>query len=131
MAEERDDTPQDLLDGTLLDQLYEVILERRGADPETSHTAKLFQRGVSKIAQKVGEEAVETVIEAVDGERAPLVEESADLLYHLLVLWAARDVVPAEVWQVLASRRRVAKPFTPGQAAGKPQAEKPLGPGQK
>ncbi|MDH3473799.1 MAG: phosphoribosyl-ATP pyrophosphatase, partial [Rhodospirillales bacterium] len=50
MAKGRDDTPQNLLDGTLLDQLYEVILERRGADPETSHTAKLFERGLAKIA---------------------------------------------------------------------------------
>ena len=118
MAKGRDDTPQNLLDGTLLDQLYEVILERRGADPETSHTAKLFERGLAKIAQKVGEEAVETVIEGVDGKRARLAEESADLLYHLMVLWAARDIRPAQVWQVLASRRRVAKLFKPGEAAG-------------
>ena len=92
------------LDGACLDKLYRVIQERRGADPAESHTARLFERGLPKIAQKVGEEAVETLIEGLNGDRAKLAEESADLLYHLLVLWAARDLEPDEVWQALEAR---------------------------
>jgi phosphoribosyl-ATP pyrophosphohydrolase len=91
----------------ILDQLYETVLARRGDDPEESYTARLYVRGVEKIAQKLGEEAVETVIEAVAGEREALAAESADLLYHLVVLWAARDVTPEEVWAALARRRGV------------------------
>ena len=109
------DQTQDLLDGRVLDEIFEVILSRRGADPTASHTAKLFKRGLPKIAQKLGEEAVETVIEAVSGDREHLAEESADLIYHLLVTWAACDVKPAEVWQVLASRRRESKLFRPAE----------------
>ena len=92
------------LDGALLDRLYAVIESRRDADPASSGTAKLFAKGTPKIAQKVGEEAVETVIEGVAGETDKLAEESADLLYHLLVLWSARGLAPADVWSVLAKR---------------------------
>ena len=91
-------------EAAILDRLYEVIESRRGADPETSHTAKLFSRGTRKIAQKVGEEAVEALIEGVRGDQRKLSEESADLLYHLLVLWADQGVRPATVWAVLAER---------------------------
>ena len=117
MSGAADDRTQDLLDGRMMDELYGVIESRRGADPKSSHTARLFERGVAKIAQKVGEEAVETVIEAVAEDRERLAQESGDLLYHLLVLWAASGVRPAEVWQVLASRRRVAKLFKPEDGA--------------
>lgn len=89
----------------VLDHLHAVILSRRGADPEQSHTARLFARGREKIAQKVGEEAVETVIEAIRGDRAKLAQESADLLYHLLVLWADAGLDPAEVYAILDGRR--------------------------
>lgn len=95
------------LNGSLLDSLYDTIESRRGADPESSHTARLFSRGRDKIAQKLGEEAVETVIEGVAGRRDGVVSESADLLYHLLVLWAASDVKPAEVWAALEGRKGV------------------------
>lgn len=88
----------------ILDRLAAVIDQRRGADPATSYTAKLFARGTPKIAQKLGEEAVEAVIEAVRGDPARLAEESADLLYHLLVLWSATGVVPRDVWSALESR---------------------------
>ena len=91
--------------GALLDELYTVIESRRNADPQHSHTAKLFRRGVPKIAQKLGEEAVETLIEAVRGQRRELADESADMLYHLLVLWAACGLKPEQVWQALAERR--------------------------
>jgi phosphoribosyl-ATP pyrophosphohydrolase len=89
-----------------LDQLYAVIASRKGSDPDASYTAKLFERGLHKVAQKVGEEAVEVVIDGVDGPEDRLVSESADLLYHLLVLWAARDVTPAQVWAELAKRAK-------------------------
>src|SRR6266849_2996753 len=93
--------------GEALERLWRVIESRRGADPATSYTAKLFTRGTAKIAQKLGEEAVEAVIEGVRGDRAALVGESADLLYHLLVLWAAVDVAPADVAAELARREGV------------------------
>ena len=88
----------------VLDRLYEVIASRKDADPEKSYTAKLFSRGTSKIAQKVGEEAVEALIEAVRGNRKALTEESADLLYHLLVLWADSKVKASDVWSTLERR---------------------------
>ena len=90
--------------GPALDRLWQVIQSRRGADPQTSYTARLFSRGRAKIAQKLGEEAVEAVIEGVRGDRAALVGESADVLYHLLVMWAATGVSPADVAAELARR---------------------------
>jgi phosphoribosyl-ATP pyrophosphohydrolase len=99
-----DSVPDVVLGCDTLDRLYRVIESRRGASPETSHTAKLFSKGTDKIAQKLGEEAVETVIEAIRGKPKKLIAESADLLYHLLVLWADRGVMPAEVWAELRRR---------------------------
>lgn len=92
--------------GPTLDRLWQVIQSRRGADPQTSYTARLFSRGRAKIAQKLGEEAVETVIEGVGVRDDPsaLVGESADLLYHLLVLWADAGISPAAVAAELTRR---------------------------
>jgi phosphoribosyl-ATP pyrophosphohydrolase len=90
--------------GKVLERLWRTIEARRGADPATSYTAKLFARGNAKIAQKFGEEAVEAVIEGVKGDRAALTLESADVLYHLLVLWASAGVSPADVAAELAHR---------------------------
>ena len=87
-----------------LDDLYTVIASRKGGNPEESYTASLLDKGITKIAQKVGEEAVETVIDGVSGPKDRVISESADLLYHLLVLWAARDVKPDEVWAELEKR---------------------------
>jgi len=87
-----------------LDDLYTVIASRKGDNPEESYTASLFDKGIAKIAQKVGEEAVETLIDGVSGPKERVISESADLLYHLLVLWAARDVKPDEVWAELGKR---------------------------
>lgn len=95
------------LDATILDRLYKVIESRKGADPATSNTARLFAKGTDKIAQKLGEEAVEAVIEGVRGRKKDLALESADLLYHLLVLWADRGVKPADVWQTIADREGI------------------------
>ena len=89
----------------ILDQLYAVIEQRRGADPAQSWTAKLLHKGLPKICQKVGEEATETVVAALAESREDLIEESADLLYHLLVLWAAKSVRPEEVYGKLHERR--------------------------
>ncbi len=94
-------------DARVLERLFAVIESRRGADPGTSWTAKLFARGLPKIAQKTGEEAVETVIAALGGDKAELTAESADLLYHLLVLWAAAGVAPEDVWAELARREGI------------------------
>jgi len=88
----------------VLERLYAVIDSRKGADPDTSYTARLFSRGRQQIAKKLGEEAVETVIEGIRGDRPKLVAESADLLYHLLTLWAANRVKPLAIWNELARR---------------------------
>ena len=93
--------------GPALDRLWQVIQSRRGADPQSSYTARLFARGRAKIAQKLGEEAVEAVIEGVGENPAALVGESADLLYHLLVLWAATGIGPADIAAELARREGV------------------------
>jgi phosphoribosyl-ATP pyrophosphohydrolase len=90
--------------GSALDRLWNVIEARRSADPENSYTARLFARGRTKIAQKLGEEAVEAVIEGVGGNPVALIGESADLLYHLMVLWAATGVSPTDVAAELTRR---------------------------
>ena len=88
----------------ILRELYVLLEERKNADPETSYTARLYSKGVKKIAQKLGEEAVEAAIAAVAESKEHLVRESADLLYHLLVLWSARGIEPGEVWAELDRR---------------------------
>jgi phosphoribosyl-ATP pyrophosphohydrolase len=96
------------MDATVLDRLWATIESRRGGDPALSHSARLLSRGTAKVAQKFGEEAVECVIEAVRGEdRAGLIAESADVLYHLMVLWVDAGVRPEEVWAELARREGV------------------------
>jgi phosphoribosyl-ATP pyrophosphohydrolase len=89
---------------TALDRLAATIAARRGADPETSWTARLLAKGPEACAKKFGEEAVEAVIEAVRGDRDRLTAEAADVLYHLLVMLAARDVTLAEVEAALDRR---------------------------
>ena len=89
---------------TILARLEAVIAERRAGDPTASYVAKLNARGVGKIAQKVGEEATETVIAALTGTQAELVGEAADLLFHLMVLLSARDVPLSDVLAELQRR---------------------------
>ncbi len=91
----------------VLDRLWAVIVERRAADPAVSHSARLLSRGISKVAQKFGEEAVECLIEAVAGKPDLVVTESADVLYHLLVLWVASGVSPEAVWAELVRREGI------------------------
>ena len=95
---------KDAVDDHVLDRLYAVIDSRKDADPDTSYTARLFSRGRQQIAKKLGEEAVEAVIEGILGDKPKLVGESADMLYHLLTLWAAVGVKPNAVWNELARR---------------------------
>lgn len=90
-----------------LTALERTITKRKGADPNTSWTAKLLSKGPEKVAQKFGEEAVETVIEAVKGDRDALTSEAADALYHLLVVLASRDVPLADVLSELERRSGV------------------------
>ena len=106
-----------LPDGTILDRLYKVIESRRGADPAVSNTAKLFAKGTEKIAQKLGEEAVETLIEGIRGKKKELAAESADLLYHLLVLWADQGIRPDAVWAELRAREGTSEPGKPEKDA--------------
>ncbi len=91
----------------VLDRLWTVVLDRRNADPALSHSARLLSRGTAKVAQKFGEEAVECLIEAVAGNKQALIGESADVLYHLLVLWVSAEVHPSEVWAELERREGV------------------------
>ena len=92
----------------ILDRLGETVEQRRLAgDIATSHSARLIARGTAKVAQKFGEEAVECVIEATIGNRAATVLESADVLYHLMVIWVDAGIRPAEVWAELARRQGI------------------------
>ena len=89
---------------TALERLATTIAARKGADPATSWTAKLLAKGPEKCAEKFGEEAIEAIIEAVKGDRAMLTAEAADVLYHLLVMLAARDVTLDDVLAELERR---------------------------
>ncbi len=88
----------------VLDALFETVESRRGADPASSWTARLLAGGVPAVAKKTGEEAVETILAAMAEDPDALAAESADLLYHLLVLWAACGVTPTQVWRELERR---------------------------
>ena len=88
-----------------LDRLHEIVVARKSADPATSYTAKLLNKGKLHCAKKLGEEAVETALAAVAQDKSAVANESADLLYHLTVLWAACDVTPQEVYAALEKRQ--------------------------
>ena len=87
-----------------LDRLFAAIAARKDADPAASYTAKLLAAGVEKCAKKFGEEATEAVIAAIQKDKVELAKESADVLYHLAVLWAASGITPEDVYAVLKSR---------------------------
>ncbi|MBH5400560.1 phosphoribosyl-ATP diphosphatase [Bradyrhizobium sp. CNPSo 4010] len=87
-----------------LERLYLAVLAARDLDPATSRTARLFQRGPSKMAKKLAEEAIEVVIDAVNGDSEAVIRESADLLYNLTVLWASAGVRPEDVWREMTRR---------------------------
>jgi phosphoribosyl-ATP pyrophosphohydrolase len=105
------DTPSSQVDTDVavrvLNRLWSVVMSRRTASPAVSHSARLLSRGTAKVAQKFGEEAVECLIEAVCGNRDALVAESADVLYHLIVLWVSVGISPHEVWEELMRREGI------------------------
>jgi phosphoribosyl-ATP pyrophosphohydrolase len=108
-----------------IETLYAAVAARRGGDPVQSRTAKLIAMGLPKIAQKVGEEAVEVVIDAMTGNREGVIYESSDLLYHLVVLWQELGIAPAEIWGEMARREammgiaeKLPKSPNPGPRAG-------------
>ena len=108
----------------VLDQLWALVESRRDADPAVSHAARLLARGTARVAQKLGEEAVECVIEIVAGTRAGLIGESADVLYHLLIAWVNADIRPEEVWQELRQREQVSRL---AEGIGKGSAKRVIG----
>jgi phosphoribosyl-ATP pyrophosphohydrolase len=93
--------------GDALARLWATIEARRGASPDSSYTAKLLAAGPAGVARKLGEESLEAIIEAVKGDRTALTRESADVLYHLLVLWAAAGLSPGDVAAELTRREGV------------------------
>jgi phosphoribosyl-ATP pyrophosphohydrolase len=90
-----------------LERLYQAVIAARDLDPATSRTARLFQRGPSRMAKKLAEEAIEVVIDAINGKTEAVVRESADLLYNLTVLWAAAGVKPEDVWREMGRREEM------------------------
>src|SRR5437660_7627873 len=90
-----------------LDRLYAAVLAAKHGDPRTSRTARLLRSGRAKMAKKLAEEAVEVIIDAMHGGRDAVIRESADLLYHLVVLWGSAGVSPKEVWKEMDRRERL------------------------
>ncbi len=98
---------QDGATAAVLDRLFQTVTARRDADPNLSHSARLLSRGRLKVAQKFGEEAVECLIEAVAGNSEKLIGESADMLYHLIVMWVDAGLHPEAIWSELRHREGV------------------------
>jgi phosphoribosyl-ATP pyrophosphohydrolase len=90
-----------------LDRLYEAVLAARDLDPRLSRTARLFRDGHAKMAKKLAEEAIEVVIDAMNGKADAVVRESADLMYNLAVLWVSSGVRPADVWAEMDRREKM------------------------
>lgn len=88
----------------ILDRLYDTVFARKNTPADGSYTASLYAKGAKKIAQKVGEEGVELALAGALSDRAEIVTESADLIYHMLVMWANVDVKPEEIYAELAKR---------------------------
>ena len=93
--------------GSVMDELFSVIEKRKGGDPETSYVARTFSRGREHVAKKVGEEGVEVALAGALGDKKAVVSESADLLFHLMILWSETGVAPTEVLKELSKRRGV------------------------
>jgi phosphoribosyl-ATP pyrophosphohydrolase len=88
-------------------KLHQAVIAAKTADPASSRTARLLRSGRAKMAKKLAEEAVEVVIDAMHGNRDAVVNESADLLYNLVVLWVSSDVHPDDVWKEMERRARL------------------------
>ena len=90
-----------------IERLYDAVLAAKGSDPIVSRTARLLRAGRAKIAKKLAEEAVEVVIDAMNDDRQAVIRESADLLYNLVVVWAASGILPPEVWKEMNRREQL------------------------
>lgn len=90
-----------------VERLYKAVVAARDLDPVTSRTAKLLRGGQAKMAKKLAEEAIEVVIDAMKGDSAAVVRESADLIYNLAVVWAASGVKPADIWAEMDRREQL------------------------
>jgi phosphoribosyl-ATP pyrophosphohydrolase len=90
-----------------IDRLYQAVVAAKSADPATSRTARLLRSGRSKVAKKLAEEAIEVVIDALDGNSAAVIKESADLVYNLVALWVFAGIEPAQVWAEMERRERL------------------------
>ena len=88
-------------------RLYQATVACRHDDPSTSRTARLLRSGRSKMAKKLAEEAVEVVIDSMNGDREAVIRESADLIYNLVVLWVASGIRPEDVWKEMDRRERL------------------------
>ena len=95
--------------GEIIDDLFSIIKERKKIRKKGSYTSFLFNKGMNKIAQKVSEETAETIIEAIQGKKKLAVQESCDLLYHLIVMWAKLGVNHKEIWNELDKRMKKTK----------------------
>ena len=92
-----------------MDALFSRIEQRKKTKKKGSYTAFLFSKGINKIAQKISEETAETIIEAVRGKKKLVVQESCDLLYHLIVMWSKLGIRPNEIWNELNKRMKKSK----------------------
>ena len=90
-----------------IDRLYEAVLAAKQGDPRTSRTARLLRSGRTKMAKKLAEEAIEVILDAMHGGREAVIRESADLVYHLVVLWGAAGITPQDVWNEMERRERL------------------------
>ena len=113
-----------------VDRLYKAILAAKELDPGVSRTARLFQRGHAKMAKKLAEEAIEVVIDAMNGDREAVARESADLIYNLAVIWAATGLRPQDIWAEMDRREQmlgIAEKMPKSRATPKPaRASKPV-----
>ena len=90
-----------------IDRLYQAVLAAKDADPATSRTARLFRSGRGKMAKKLAEEAIEVVIDAIEGNSDAVIKESADLVYNLVALWVEAGIEPRQVWAEMERRERL------------------------
>jgi phosphoribosyl-ATP pyrophosphohydrolase len=90
-----------------IERLYQAVIAAKAADPATSRTARLMHSGRSKMAKKLAEEAIEVVIDALDGNSGAVIKESADLVYNLVALWVEAGVEPRQVWAEMERRERL------------------------
>jgi phosphoribosyl-ATP pyrophosphohydrolase len=90
-----------------IERLHTAVISARNGDPTSSRTARLFRSGRGKIGKKVAEEAIEVVIDALQGHPEAVIKESADLMYNLVVLWVAAGVEPKQVWAEMERRERL------------------------